>query len=192
MAERFWIPATERDGIPYGVVEYTVNMLMRWRDEHLGTVGATNDLQNHADYVAAVGACECTFSLSRFGLDMLIVESLGASDCSYNVLWIILSQAMEDFGIKEVNEMTRSSAPARVLPNGEGSGTPLGIPAHLAPMVELERAVANEAFKSATRIAGLVCLVALQSNSIHPDTDTEFIRFGFEGGSSDIEWIHAP
>jgi hypothetical protein len=93
----------------------------------------------------------------------LIVDGLGASDCSYNVLWIILSQATEDFGIKEVNEVMRRPIPPRVPPNGDETGTssssvPMGIPPHLTPMVELEGAVANEALKSATRIAGLVRL----------------------------------
>jgi len=158
MAQTLWVPGTERDGIPYAVVEIAVNMLMRWRDEHLATVGATNDLQAHADYVAAVGAC--------------------ASDCSYNVLWIILSQATEDFGIKEVNEVMRRPIPARVPPNGDETGTssssvPVAIPPHLTPMVELERAVANEALKSATRIAGLAGVLTsngymrLDPNAIH-------------------------
>ena len=191
MAERFWIPATERDGIPYDVVENTVNMLMRWRDDHLATVGAMNDLQSHTDYVAAVGACKWIFFL-HCSSDVLIVNGLGASDCSYNVLWVILSQAMEDFGIKEVNEIMRDpSASARVLPNGDGTGalsstTPVGLPPHLSPMVQLERAVANEALKSATRIAGLVRLVTVLLT-----LTADVMRFNDEGRGTGIEWIHA-
>ena len=38
----------------------------------------------------------------------------GSVDCSYNVLWIILSQAIEDFGVKEVKEAVQAAASEKV------------------------------------------------------------------------------
>ena len=58
MARTLWIPSTETHGIPYDILLEIVAGLREWRDENLSKVGATNDLQNHSDYVTAVGACE--------------------------------------------------------------------------------------------------------------------------------------
>ncbi len=52
------MPSTETYGIPYDILLKIVTGLRGWRDEHLSKIGATNDLQNHSDYVTAVGACE--------------------------------------------------------------------------------------------------------------------------------------
>lgn len=104
-------------------------------------------------------------------------------------MWIALSDAIREYGIKEINtaiEGKRTSPPistnALSIPptsisksierendtdgapevassdvNGtSGSNTPGGVPVEVAHMVELEKQIASEAFKSSTRIAGLV------------------------------------
>ncbi|KAF8339594.1 uncharacterized protein EI90DRAFT_2966748 [Cantharellus anzutake] len=180
MARTLWIPSTETDGIPYATLLQIVTGLRQWRDEHLGKLGATNDLQNHSDYVTAVGACSI--------------------DCSYNVLWIILSQAIEDFGIKEVKSAYRVAASGAVSmtpltgshdpttsnvtpPSGQAAhagfstaadaSVPKGVPQDAAVMVDLERSVANDAFNGATRIAGLAGVLTsngymrLDPNAMH-------------------------
>ena len=58
MARTLWIPSAERHGLPFDILESLVTSLQTWREEHLADVGVTSDLQNHGDYVTAVGACE--------------------------------------------------------------------------------------------------------------------------------------
>ncbi len=41
-----------------------------------------------------------------------IILCPGSVDCSYNVLWIILSQAIEDFGVKEVKDAVQATTSA--------------------------------------------------------------------------------
>jgi len=86
-------------------------------------------------------------------------------------MWIALSQAASDYGINEVNAVLNPPvAPDSENPDVNGGGGSLGssdmipairdevteIPPELLPLIEVERSVATEALKSATRIAGLV------------------------------------
>lgn len=106
-------------------------------------------------------------------------------------MWIALSDAIGEYGIKEVNAAygNKRGSPA-VVPNSlsipptsisksaeaeepsnayglstdviaeggpmNGTTDASSIPSHVAHMVDLERQIASEAFKSSTRIAGLV------------------------------------
>jgi len=58
LAQTLWTPSVMKWGIPIEVITRHVTALNKWRDDHLATVGANNDLQNIGDYVAAVSACE--------------------------------------------------------------------------------------------------------------------------------------
>lgn len=44
-------------GVPFDIITGHTAALTKWREDHLGMVGANNDLQNIGDYVAAVTAC---------------------------------------------------------------------------------------------------------------------------------------
>jgi hypothetical protein len=57
-------------------------------------------------------------------------------------MWVLLFNALDDFGIREINEVVRSGSPPDAVPNEQ---------------YELaKRKVADEALHSALRIAGLV------------------------------------
>lgn len=80
-------------------------------------------------------------------------------------MWITLSQAITEYGIKEVNaavDAARASADPK-LPITDGTELVQHshealkeIPAEVNHMLDVERTVASEAFKSSTRISGLV------------------------------------
>lgn len=57
-------------------------------------------------------------------------------------MWIILFNALDDFGIREVNDLTRTGSPGNILPN-------------TAHIENTKRKVMDEALHGATRIAGL-------------------------------------
>jgi len=67
----------------------------------------------------------------------------GASDATYHIMWIILFNALDDFGIKELN--ARGCSPLN------GSST--------APreIEVVKKKVLDEALHGALRIAGLAC-----------------------------------
>ncbi|KAF8311058.1 hypothetical protein DL93DRAFT_2061489 [Clavulina sp. PMI_390] len=144
MARTLFTPHVMKWGIPHQVVTTHVAALTKWRDQHLGVVGANNDLQNIGDYVAAVTACTI--------------------DCSYHVMWIELVHAISDYGIKEINlavEKAREDSQKTSMFSA------------LADMLDTERMIATEAFKSATRIAGLAGVLTtngymrLDPNAMH-------------------------
>jgi hypothetical protein len=68
----------------------------------------------------------------------------GASDATYHVMWVIVFDAVDDFGIKEVNDITRNHHPDL---------GPIQIPTH---MDEVKGRIFDEALRGASRIAGLV------------------------------------
>lgn len=107
----------------------------------------------------------------------MVIENavIGTIDCSYHVMWISLCQAISDYGIKEINSAVDRATGVlmneKAGVNGEGSTpatsasnppqTVKAIPPEVAHMVEAERVITTEAFKSATRIAGLVRILKL-------------------------------
>lgn len=78
---------------------------------------------------------------------------VGASDATYHIMWIIIFNALDDFGIKEVNDVSRNGSPLVDLPS---------IPMHIEDM---KKKVLDEALHGALRIAGLV-----RSCSRRPDS----------------------
>lgn len=121
-------------------------------------------------------------------------------------MWISLSQAISDYGIREINAAVdpahEGSTVNKVTPldstsvlTSHSAGalkTPKELPSEVSHMIEVERVVATEAFKSATRIAGLVGIVINPSIPIRTLL-TQSIRAlnVLTGWSADIEWIHA-
>ncbi|KAH9948835.1 hypothetical protein B0H21DRAFT_204183 [Amylocystis lapponica] len=122
MSRQLWRPATESDGIPLEVLLSFMTLLSEWREEHLHHVGVPSNLEAEWDFVSAVTAC--------------------ASDATYHIMWVILFNALDDFGIREVNDLLRTGSPGNVLPN--------------AMQIEAtKRKVMDEALHGALRIAGL-------------------------------------
>ena len=67
----------------------------------------------------------------------------GASDATYHIMWIVLFSAVDDFGIREINDLMRTGSPGHLHPrSGE--------------IEALKQKVMDTALASATRIAGLV------------------------------------
>ncbi|KAI0373751.1 hypothetical protein BV20DRAFT_962326 [Pilatotrama ljubarskyi] len=127
MSRQLWRPATESDGIPIEVLANFMTLLNEWRDEHLQHVGVPTNFEAEWDFVSAVTAC--------------------ASDATYHIMWIILFNALDDFGIREVNDVTRAGTPETMLPQH-------------AQIEERKRKVMTEALHGATRIAGLAGVLA--------------------------------
>jgi len=63
-------------------------------------------------------------------------------------MWIILFSALDDFGIKEINEVTRMGNSVSAVPNQ-------------LQIDVVKRKVADEALHGALRIAGLVCITLI-------------------------------
>lgn len=67
---------------------------------------------------------------------------IGASDATYHVMWVILFNAVDDFGIKELNESQRMNPLQTVTPE--------------VSMESAKQKLLDEALHGALRIAGLV------------------------------------
>ncbi|KXN88208.1 hypothetical protein AN958_07667 [Leucoagaricus sp. SymC.cos] len=116
MSKHLWRPATDSDGVPFDSLTSFVQELVTWRDDFLNLVGVPSNFEGEWDFVSAVSSC--------------------ASDATYHVMWIILFNALDDYGIKELNAAVA--------------------PPNLAEIESVKRKVADEALHGALRIAGLV------------------------------------
>jgi hypothetical protein len=116
MSRQLWRPATDADGVPFEVLCSITNALTEWRDEFLNVVGVPSNFEGEWDFVSAVSSC--------------------ASDATYHVMWIILFNALDEFGIKELLHHSGNSPE----------------PEHI---VQVKRRVVDEALHGALRIAGL-------------------------------------
>jgi hypothetical protein len=123
MSRQLWRPNTEADGIGFEQLKRLVRPLNDWRDEFLVHVGVPSNFQADWDFVAAVSAC--------------------TSDAQYHVMWVILHNAVEEFGIREINEAQDLETISTESPN-------------VLQVEELRATIANEAMHGALRIAGLV------------------------------------
>ena len=66
----------------------------------------------------------------------------GASDATYHVMWVIVFNAVDDFGINEHNDAARTSSMPNIAP---------------IPSIEsVKQKILDEALHGALRIAGLV------------------------------------
>lgn len=123
MSRRLWRPSIEADGIVFHSLLQLVRPLHQWRDDFLVHVGVPSNFQADWDFVAAVSAC--------------------TSDAQYHVMWIILHNAVEEFGIREVNDaLNQGQNPTEI--------------SDFVAMETLKANIANEAVHGAIRIAGLV------------------------------------
>ena len=59
-------------------------------------------------------------------------------------MWIVIFNALDDFGIREVNDVVRTGSPGNEHPN-------------YAQIEAIKKKVSDDALHGALRIAGLVC-----------------------------------
>jgi hypothetical protein len=123
MSRQLWRPTTEAEGVSLDQIAHISDALRRWRDDYLTQVGVPANFQADWDFVAAVSAC--------------------GSDAQYHVMWVILHNAIEEFGVRELNEVQNATQPLNKTLN-------------VADIEILKASVAEEAIRGATRIAGLV------------------------------------
>ncbi|KAG8722921.1 hypothetical protein FRC08_000021 [Ceratobasidium sp. 394] len=116
MSRILWTPAVAEEGIPAKMIQDVMARLNRWRDGYLNAVGVPSNFEADWNFVAAVSAC--------------------SSDASFHVMFIILHQAVEDFGIRDLQ---RGSDPSGIS----------------ADIESLQATLAGEAIHSALRIAAL-------------------------------------
>nr|GAT58784.1 predicted protein [Mycena chlorophos] len=122
MSRNLWRPSTDSDGVPFEVLYALTTQLSAWRDEFLTVVGVPSNFEGEWDFVSAVSSC--------------------ASDATYHVMWVVLFNAVDEFGVKEVNEVTRMNQPLSMVPN-------------YSQIDLVMRKVADEALHGALRISGL-------------------------------------
>ncbi|KIY67126.1 hypothetical protein CYLTODRAFT_397715 [Cylindrobasidium torrendii FP15055 ss-10] len=127
MSRVLWKPVTEQDGVPFESLVIMVRDLLVWRDTHLPAVGVSNNKDGQTwDFVTAVSSC--------------------ASDAQYHVLWIILFNALDEFGVRELIALDR--------------GIPSAMPLDYAEISGVMRRVASEALDAAQRIAALTSVLS--------------------------------
>lgn len=116
-----------------------MDLLYDWKATFLQHVGVSGGLKG--DFIGAISAC---WSISLLLILRCLTSRSGATDATYHVMWVIVFDAVDDFGIKEMNDITRS--------HNHDLGPPQ-IPSH---MDEVKVRVFDEALRGASRIAGLV------------------------------------
>ncbi|CAE6438942.1 unnamed protein product, partial [Rhizoctonia solani] len=137
MSRMLWTPVMAEEGIPAKVIQDLITRLNRWRDVYLNTVGVPSNFEADWNFVAAVSAC--------------------SSDATFHVMYIILHQAVEDFGIRDLQ---RGSDPSGIN----------------ADIESLQATLAGEAVHSALRIAALTGVLTtngylrLDPNVLHHST----------------------
>ena len=75
-----------------------------------------------------------------------LTHDAGASDATYHIMWIVIFNALDDFGIREVNDMVRTGSPGSEHPN-------------YAQIESIKKKVSDDALHGALRIAGLVSAI---------------------------------
>lgn len=119
MSRQLWKPATDSGGIPVESLSTFTTALLEWRDNYLKKVGVPNNFRGDWDFVSAVSSC--------------------ASDATYHVMWIILFNATDDFGVKEIKDHSAGHKIARIE--------------------EVQQKIMDEALQGALRIAGLAAVL---------------------------------
>ncbi|KAK7469120.1 hypothetical protein VKT23_003611 [Stygiomarasmius scandens] len=132
MSRQLWRPITDSDGIPLHYLCQFGTALRTWRDNYLARVGVPKTYE---------------------GWDFVTTVSCFASDAQYHVMWIVLFTAMDDFGVKELNEAYRMGTP----PGGNSGGLP--VVANKSYIDEVVRKIGEEAVNGALRIAALVSVL---------------------------------
>ena len=81
-------------------------------------------------------------------LSDMLTGCTGASDATYHIMWIVVFNALDDFGIRELNDVVRAGSPDNEHPNYSNIET-------------IKKKVSDDAIHGALRIAGLVRIIAM-------------------------------
>ena len=138
MSRHLWKPATESDGVPYDVLCSFSQDLVQWKEEFLHLVGVPNGFAGEWDFVSV--SKTLVHVRTSNALNRLKAVSCCASDATYHVMWIILFNALDEFGVKESNTSDANVDHTQID--------------------SAKRKVAEEALYGALRIAGLVRHIA--------------------------------
>lgn len=141
MSRLLWRPSTDSDGIPFETLCTFVNAFLDWREQYLRLVGVSTNFEREWDFVSVsliLGRFRC---LGWLMINQQAVSSC-ASDATYHVMWIILFNAVDDFGIKELNNSVNNHS------------------VNHADIAATKRKVAEEAVNGALRIAALAGVLA--------------------------------
>lgn len=127
LSKQLWRPAVEAEGIPFATLCAFMTQVYDWRDQWLMQVGVPPNSASDWDFISAISAC--------------------ASDATYHVLWVILFNAVDDFGIREVNEHHAAGSSPSAIPEFE-------------QVESTKDKLLDEALHGALRIAGLAGVLA--------------------------------
>ncbi|KAF5369556.1 hypothetical protein D9758_002551 [Tetrapyrgos nigripes] len=133
MSRQLWRPITDSDGIPLDYLRQFGTALRTWREDYLARVGVPKTYE---------------------GWDFVTTVSCFASDAQYHVMWIVLFTAMDDLGIRELNEAVRMGTPP-----GGMSGSGMLMVSNKPYIDEVARKIGEEAVNGALRIAALVSVL---------------------------------
>jgi hypothetical protein len=142
--DTLWLPRSALCGVPAKKLERLASMAFTWRINHLAAVGAPSPTwPSHWNFADAVTAC--------------------SSDMNYHIVWILMWEAIEEFGIAELKATTLSSYQATVSHTDGHQGPGLGPPTTTAEMElvqskirGLRTRIYDEALNSALRSASLI------------------------------------
>ncbi|KAF9077574.1 hypothetical protein BDP27DRAFT_476896 [Rhodocollybia butyracea] len=146
MCRQLWRPITDTDGIPFETLRSFASALRIWREKYLARVGVPKTYHEGWDFVTTV--------------------SCFASDAQYHVMWIVLFNALDDFGVKEINENDRSGTPPENVKNR-------------AYIEEAMRRVGEEAVNCALRITALTSVLTHNEYLVCPMTVREYYSLYF-------------
>ena len=141
-----WIPRTEAEGVPFERLRFLITNLNRWRDQHLARFGMPNYANADWGFLEAV--------------------NMSSNDALYHIFWVVLFNAVEEFGIKELRDagltvsMTSDSPVASEIP---GHSVAALDPVLIGQIEEARGTLQNEAGLGALRIAELVNVLAQQN-----------------------------
>ncbi|VDB91906.1 unnamed protein product [Peniophora sp. CBMAI 1063] len=124
MSQHLWTPAAEAQGISIDVLADIIGQLQNWRTSYLSQVGVPTNFAPEWDFVSAVSAC--------------------ASDSTFHVMWVILFNAVDDFGVRELIMHHRMGSPQ------DQASYQMQLRAE-----EVMRTILDEGLHGALRIAGL-------------------------------------
>ncbi|UZJ57322.1 hypothetical protein CBS101457_006642 [Exobasidium rhododendri] len=94
--DTLWTPYSATIGISAKKLERLASMAFSWRENHLASVGAPSPIwPSHWNFADAVTAC--------------------SSDLNYHIVWILMWEAIEEFGIAELKATTLPAYQAAAL-----------------------------------------------------------------------------
>lgn len=156
MSQHLWTPAAEAQGIPIDVLADMIGQLQSWRTSYLSQVGVPTNFAPEWDFVSAVSACTFLFH-AQTDFASNTYRSAGASDSTFHVMWVILFNAVDDFGVRELIMHHRMGSPQ------DQASYQMQMRAE-----EVMRTILDEGLHGALRIAGLAGVLTKNGYLVRP------------------------